>query len=65
MKAVDFIEEWNRTHTSSPSFQDAIEWARKQTIENAKNAFNSACGWLSYFPWYDEVFEDFTNRIEE
>ena len=39
MKVNNFISDWNRTHTSSPSFQNAIEWARKITIEKA-------CEWL-------------------
>ena len=39
MKVNNFISDWNRTHTSSPSFQNAIEWARKTTIEKA-------CEWL-------------------
>ena len=39
MKANDFIADWNKTHTSSPSFQDAIEWARKEVIEQA-------CEWI-------------------
>ena len=42
MKANDFIADWNRTHTSSPSFQNAIEWARKTTIEKA-------CEWLDNY----------------
>ena len=34
MKANDFISDWNRTHTSSPSFQDVLDWAdQKQTEE--------------------------------
>ena len=65
MKATEFLEEWNRTHTSSPSFQDAIEWARKKTNEKTKNTFDSACGWLSYYPWYNEVFEKFIRNMEE
>ena len=35
MNVTDFISDWNKTHTSSPSFQDAIEWTRKTTIEKA------------------------------
>lgn len=35
----DFFEEWNETHTSQPSYQDAIEWARKEIIDKA-------CEWL-------------------
>ena len=30
MKATDFLEEWNKTHTSSPSLQDALDWAEKE-----------------------------------
>ena len=30
MKANDFISDWNRTHTSSPSIQDALDWAEKE-----------------------------------
>lgn len=49
----------------APTFSDAIEWARKQTIEDAKSAFNKACGWLSTYPWYNEVFEEFIKAMEE
>ena len=32
--------------------------------ERAKNAFNKACGWLSIFPWYNAVFEEFMKNME-
>ena len=34
-------------------------------IEKAKNAFGKACGWLSTYPWYNEVFEEFIKALEE
>ena len=34
-------------------------------IEKAKTAFGKACGWLSTYPWYNEVFEEFIKNIEE
>ena len=37
----------------------------KIDIEKAKNAFNKTCGWLSTFPWYNEVFEKFIKAMEE
>ena len=61
MKAMDFLDEWNKTHTSSPSFQDVLDWAEKEhTIEmkelNAnwimtlgvqkQTIINKACRWL-------------------
>ena len=50
MKASDFIADWNRTQTSSPSFQNAIEWARKTTIDKA-------CEWLKN-NWREYVNQD-------
>lgn len=55
------MEEWKRTHTSSPSLQDALDWAEKEhSIEmKEQNAewimtlgvqkqviINKACKWL-------------------
>ena len=34
-------------------------------IEKAKTAFGKACGWLSTYPWYNAVFEEFIKSIEE
>lgn len=34
-------------------------------IEKAKTAFSKACGWLSTYTWYNEVFEEFIKNIEE
>lgn len=43
MKVNDFISDWNKTHTSSPSFQDALDWAGQKinhdVIEKACNVF--------------------------
>ena len=41
MKVTDFLDEWNKTHTSSPSFQDTLDWAEQKinhdVIEKACN----------------------------
>lgn len=34
-------------------------------IDKAKTAFGKACGWLSTYTWYNEVFEEFIKNIEE
>lgn len=34
-------------------------------IDNAKSAFNKACGWLSTYTWYNEVFDEFMKNMEE
>ena len=36
MKATYFLKEWNRTHTSSPTFQDVLDWAEQKQIEEMK-----------------------------
>lgn len=33
MKVTDFIQEWDRTHSCPPSFQDAIDWVERQIAE--------------------------------
>ena len=61
MKAIDFLEEWDKNHTSQPSYQDAIDWVEKQhnidmqeakyelrvaiAIEKQK-LINKACKWF-------------------
>ena len=34
-------------------------------IEKAKIAFTKTCGWLSTYPWYNAVLEEFIKNIEE
>ena len=34
-------------------------------IEKAQTAFNNACGWLSTYPWYSEVVNEFIKNMEE
>ena len=79
MKVNNFISDWNRTHTSSPSFQNAIEWARKTTIEKAckwleEKARDYACATIRC-PYgeeeeiicdvHREIVEDFRKAMEE
>ena len=48
--------------------RDYIKGATEQKaidLERAKNAFNKTCGWLSTYPWYNEVFEEFIRNMEE
>lgn len=48
--------------------RDYIKGATEQkTIDNekAKTAFSKACGWLSTYLWYNEVFEKFMKIMEE
>lgn len=48
--------------------RDYIKGATEQKaidLEKAKNAFGKACGWLSTFPWYNAVFEEFRKAMEK
>lgn len=40
MKATDFLDEWNRAHTSSPSYQDILDWAERKQAEEMKELNN-------------------------
>ena len=64
-REMAFADWYLKNGKGTPTYSDAIEWARKQTIDNAKSAFNKACGWLSTYPWYDEVFKEFIKNMEE
>ena len=48
--------------------RDYIKGATEQKVidlEKAKTAFDKACGWLSTYLWYNEVFEKFMKIMEE
>ena len=48
--------------------RDYIKGATEQKaidLEKAKTAFGKACGWLSTYLWYNEVFEKFMKIMEE
>ena len=34
-------------------------------LEKAKTAFGKSCGWLSTYPWYNAVLEEFIKAMEE
>lgn len=44
---------------------DIVTEQKAIDIEKAKTAFSKACGRLSTYPWYNEVFEEFIKNIEE
>ena len=46
-------------------FVDIVTEQKAIDIEKAKTAFGKACGWLSTYPWYNEVFEEFIKAMEE
>lgn len=34
-------------------------------LNAAKKAFQKACGWLSVYPWYQAVCEEFVKELED
>lgn len=48
-------------HNDEANYQQGYHDA----IEKAKTAFNKACGWLSTYTWYNEVFDEFIKNMEE
>lgn len=79
MKATDFLADWNRAHTSSPSYQDVLDWARKDLLDKAcewlkENARDYACATVRC-PYgeeeeiicdvHPEIVEGFRKAMEE
>ena len=46
MNESDFLDDWNKTHTSSPTYQDVLDWAEQKQIEEMKELNNEWMGTL-------------------
>ena len=56
--------QWDEP-TANKAYIDGAKEQKTIDIEKAKTAFSKACGWLSTYPWYNGVFEEFIKNIEE
>ena len=56
---IDINEEKRKMYIEIATEQKAID------NDKAKEAFNKACGWLSTYSWFNEVFEEFIKALEE
>lgn len=77
MKSTNFLDEWNRTHTSSPSYQDALDWAEQKMKDlnafcimalgiQAQDIIDKACKWLrARNILTEEGIEEFRKAIEK
>ena len=59
VQGTDGYEYCLRDYIKGATEQKAID------LEKAKTAFGKACGWLSTYLWYNEVFEEFMKIMEE
>ena len=59
VQGTDGFEYCLRDYIKGATEQKAID------LEKAKNAFVKAHGWLSIYPWYNTVFEEFMKMMEE
>lgn len=59
------IEGYHADYVAMHTYIACAEEQRKIDNEKAKTAFDKACGWLSVYPWYNEVFEEFIKTMEE
>ena len=64
-KACVFVEDRNIADVAEESYIAGATEQKVIDIDKAKTAFNKACGWLSTYPWYNGVFEEFIKNIEE
>ena len=56
--------QWDEL-TAKEAYIAGAKEQKSVDIDKAKSAFNKACGWLSTYTWYNEVFEEFIRNIEE
>ena len=47
MNESDFLDDWNKTHTSSPTYQDVLDWAEQKQIEEMKELKNTSTNTLA------------------
>ena len=59
VQGTDGFEYCLRDYIKGATEQKAID------LEKAKTAFGKACGWLSTYLWYNEVFEKFMKIMKE
>ena len=76
-REVEFLDWFSKNGKGTPTYSDAIEWARKEVIENARDWLKEniyeyiAVGNTDFGKPYDihlcdeELFEDFRNAMEE
>ena len=70
MKSIkERAKEYSKDHWNELTAKEAyIAGAKDQKaidIDNAKSAFNKACGWLSTYTWYNEVVEEFRKAMDK
>ena len=56
--------QWDEP-TANKAYIDGAKEQKAIDLEKAKTAFGKACGWLSTYLWYNEVFEKFMEIMEE
>lgn len=67
-RAINYAyEEWTSEFTdiAKESYETGAKEQKAIDNDKAKNAFNKVCGWLSTYPWFNEVAEEFIKTIEE
>ena len=68
-RAIEFAKGQRYECTAYDGYRAGATAQKAIDIENAKNAFNKTCGWLSTYPscesWYNELFENFMKNMEE
>ena len=57
--ALDLVDVAMDAYETGATEQKAID------IDKAKRAFYKVCGWLSTYPWFSGVAEEFIKSLEE
>ena len=64
-KLCVFANDRDIADVAEESYIAGAKEQKSVDIDKAKSAFNKACGWLSTYPWYNAVLEEFIKNMEE
>lgn len=59
------IKNLMTTYHGNEAFVVGVAVGKSIEFHKAMKAFNKSCGWLSTYPWYEGVRDEFAKSTEE
>lgn len=64
MDVLDFIRDWDKSHTSQPSYDDVIDWTKEKMLEIFREKLKTKFENLIAENVVEELVEDIINSVE-
>lgn len=65
LNVTNFFDDWDKSHTSCPSFQDAIDWTKKKVICEACEKFRDIVESVAHPQSVHVLVDKFRKVMEE